>query len=112
MAFRRPLGHAGVSPADAGWQRMFLRLARQAQKFVDRRDGAVAIQMGFVLTAMLGMAALAIEIGFVNFKQRQMQSVADAAVLGAQAALLKGQDFRLEADADAPARALSMAPMA
>lgn len=84
-------------------QRMLAWVVRLLQKFGDRREGTVAIQLGLMLPVLLGMAALAIEIGSVIYQQRKMQSVADAAVLGAQAALLKGQDFALEAYANAAA---------
>lgn len=53
------------------------------------QDGAVAIHMGILTVVLIGMIALAVEIGFVYYKQRQMQSAADAAAQGAAVAITK-----------------------
>lgn len=55
------------------------RLAERAHEFGRDRAGVVAIQMALTLTALLGMAGLATDVGLVYFKQRQMQTAADAA---------------------------------
>ena len=61
--------------------------------------GSVAIQIGLVLSALIGMTALGTEMTFLTFKHRQMQSAADAAAQSAATALAKGysDDFRTEA---------------
>jgi len=66
-----------------------------------REDGSVAIQLALLLTAVLGMMALGIEITFLVYKHRQMQSAADAAAFNAAVAKKTGYpaDFTLEARA-------------
>jgi Flp pilus assembly protein TadG len=70
---------------------------------VRRQDGSVAIQIGLAATIILGMAGLGIEITFLLYKHRQMQTVADAAAFSAAVAKLNGYptDFGLEARATA-----------
>ncbi len=55
-----------------------------------RNDGSVAIQLALLLVVVIGMAALGVEITFLLFKHRQMQSAADAAALLAQGARRPG----------------------
>ncbi|WP_316233329.1 TadE/TadG family type IV pilus assembly protein [Bradyrhizobium sp. SZCCHNPS2010] len=76
-----------------------------ARKLRRSRQGSVAIQMGLVAAVLIGMAALAVDIGFAIYKHRQMQSAADAAAFGAATALATGHpaDFRTEAYALAAA---------
>lgn len=69
---------------------MLARVTALAKRISQRREGAVAIQMGLMFAALTGMTALAIEIGFVIYKHRQMQLAADTAALGAATALSKG----------------------
>ena len=78
---------------------MFTRIVALAQKIRQAREGAVAIQMGLIFTAVIGMGALASEIGFVTYKHRQMQSAADAAAFGAAIAKSKSANFTLQARA-------------
>ena len=81
------------------------RAARWLSKLcaVFTRDdrGSVAITMGITLSVLMGMVALGTEITFVQFKQRQMQSIADAASLSVALALTKGypKNFKLEGQA-------------
>ena len=84
---------------------MFTRMAALARNIRRSREGAVAIHMALIMGAMLGMGALASEIGFVLYKHRQMQSAADAAAYGAAIAKSTGHpaSFATEADADAAA---------
>ena len=58
--------------------------------FLRAERGAVAIQMGILLTVLIGMAALGTEIPFVLYKHRQLQSAADAAAFGSAVALSRG----------------------
>lgn len=78
---------------------MFKRIATLARNIRQSEEGAVAIHMAFMVTAMLGIAALAIDIGFAYFKQRQMQSAADGAAYSAAIAKSTGHPtaFRTEA---------------
>ncbi len=69
---------------------MFARFAALGRNFFQAKDGAVAIQMALIMTVLLGMAGLAIDIGFVLFKQRQMQSAADGAAFSAAIAKATG----------------------
>jgi Flp pilus assembly protein TadG len=79
---------------------MFTRIVALAQKIRQSRQGAVAIQMGLI-ASLIGMGALASEIGFVTYKHRQMQSAADAAAFGAAIALSQSPpgNFTLQAKA-------------
>lgn len=54
-----------------------------------------------MLIVILGMVALGVEITFVLFKHRQMQSTADSAALGGATALMRGYpaDFTVESQA-------------
>ena len=67
--------------------------------------GSVAIQLALMMIVILGMVGLGVEITFVMYKQRQMQSVADSAALGGVTALMRGfpADFRVESRAVATA---------
>ena len=62
---------------------MFTRFAALARSFLQAKEGVVAIQMALMMPLLIGMGALAIDIGFVLDKQRQMQSAADAAAFSA-----------------------------
>jgi len=55
------------------------------------QGGAIAIQMALMFIAIVGFVALGTEVGVLYFIARQMQSAADAAVLGAVTAQVKGQ---------------------
>jgi Flp pilus assembly protein TadG len=66
---------------------MFTRIIALARNILQSREGAVAIHMGLIIASLIGMGALASEIGFVTYKHRQMQSAADAAAIGAAIAL-------------------------
>ena len=65
---------------------MFTRIAAAASNILQSEKGVVAIQMALIMTALLGMAGLAIDIGFALYKQRQMQSAADGAAFSAAVA--------------------------
>jgi Flp pilus assembly protein TadG len=77
------------------------RLSKLCVSFLREDRGSVAITMGIALAALMGMAALGTEVSFIQYKQRQMQAVADAAALSAALAYTKGvpADFKLEAKA-------------
>src|SRR5207237_5152836 len=64
-----------------------------------------ALPICLLAAVLIGMAALAVDIGFAIYKHRQMQSAADAAAFGAATALATGHpaDFRTEAYALAAA---------
>lgn len=66
-----------------------------------RNDGSVAIQLALSSIVNLGMVALAVEITFLVYKHRQMQTAADAAAFNAAVARKAGypSSFALEARA-------------
>src|SRR5581483_1130509 len=74
-------------PVSSAWQ--ILRCER----------GSVAIQMGLLVSVLVGMTALGTETTFLLYKHRQMQAVTDAAAQSAATAISKHypSDFRLEA---------------
>jgi hypothetical protein len=63
--------------------------------------GSVAIQLGLMTIVILGMVALGVEITFVLYKHRQMQSAADSGALGGATALMRGYpaDYAVESRA-------------
>lgn len=77
----------GAAPS---WTTMLDRIAALAREVKENRHGAVAIQMAITASALIGMSALAVEVGFVLSQQRGMQMAADAAAAGASIALNKG----------------------
>jgi len=85
---------------------MFIWIAALARKIRESREGAVAIQMALIFTALIGMGALASEIGFALYKHRQMQSAADAAAYGAAIAKSAGYPATLATEAYADAAAV------
>jgi hypothetical protein len=85
---------------------MFNWIAALARNIRQSREGAVAIQMALIFTALIGMGALASEIGFALYKHRQMQSAADAAAYGAAIAKSTGYPATLASEAYADAAAV------
>jgi hypothetical protein len=74
------------------------RLGEFHRRALISRCGSVALMIGLALPIIIGMVALGTEVTFLLFKQRQMQSVADAAALGAATALQSGHPaFGVEA---------------
>jgi len=69
---------------------MFTRFAASARNFLHAEDGAVAIQLALSMVVLIGMGALAIDVGYALSKQRQMQSAADAAAFSAAVAKSTG----------------------
>jgi hypothetical protein len=80
---------------------MFKRNLHQTFAGVLRSNrGGIAIWMGFVLVfGVVPFALLATEVGFVLFKQREMQQAADGAAYSGALALSAGQNARSEARA-------------
>ena len=85
---------------------MFIRIAALARNIRESREGAVAIHMALIFTALIGMGALASDIGFALYKHRQMQSAADAAAYGAAIAKSTGYPATLATEAYADAAAV------
>jgi Flp pilus assembly protein TadG len=82
---------------------MFTRIAARARRIYRSEEGVVAIQMALVMPLLIGMGALAIDIGFVLGKQRQMQSAADAAAYSAAIAKSSGHPTPISTEAYAVA---------
>jgi Flp pilus assembly protein TadG len=55
------------------------------------QGGAIAVQMALMFVAIIGFVSLGTEVGILYFIDRQMQSAADAAALGAVMAQAKGE---------------------
>ncbi|MGO8953207.1 MAG: pilus assembly protein TadG-related protein [Rhodomicrobium sp.] len=85
---------------------MVVRIAVSPRKLMSSRRGSVAIQMGILMTVLIGMAALGTEIPLVIYKHRQMQNVADAAALGGAVALIRGYPAPAATEAQGIAAAL------
>ena len=67
--------------------------------------GGVAIFFAVVLSALIGFAALGTEVGFAMFKQRQMQSAANAAAVSGATAVMTGSPASAVLEARAVAAA-------
>lgn len=72
--------------------------AVRVRRLLRSERGSVAIQLGLMITVILGMVGLGVEITFALYKHRQMQSAADSAALGGATALMRGYpaNFRVE----------------
>lgn len=83
----------------ASWLGNLVRVIRRS------RRGSLAIQIGLVSVAVIGMVALGTEITYLLLKHRQMQSAADSAALGGATALAAGYpaNYQIEAWAIASA---------
>jgi len=57
---------------------MPFRITSSAWKLLRSERGSVAIQIGLVLSGLIGMSALGTEITFLTYKHRQMQSAGAA----------------------------------
>jgi hypothetical protein len=68
--------------------------------------GSVAIQLGILMTVLLGMASLGTEIPYLMYKHRQMQTTADSAALGAAVAVSQGYPSPIRTEAYGIAAAL------
>ncbi len=70
-------------------------------KFGISQSGSVAVQIALMLTILIGFTALGAEVGYLYYKQRQMQAAADAAAFGGEVALNSHHpsDFSAEARA-------------
>jgi Flp pilus assembly protein TadG len=62
---------------------MFTRMAARARSIYRSEDGAVAIQMALIMVVLIGMGALAIDIGYALSVHRKMQVAADTAAFSA-----------------------------
>jgi hypothetical protein len=68
-----------------------------------KQRGSVAVMVGFMIIALMGMVALGSEVVFVLYKHRQMQMVADVSALSASVALATGYPSELSIEARATA---------
>jgi Flp pilus assembly protein TadG len=99
----RALLSSGRQSAGQGNSAMFTRFAALALSFLQAKEGVVAIQMAIMMPLLIGMGALAIDVGFVLEKQRQMQSAADAAAYSAAIAKTTGYPAAFSTEAYAVA---------
>ncbi len=72
-------------------RRMLVKIGRRT-----RRRGAAAVYLAISMTAVFGMAALAVDIGTLYSGQAEMQRAADAAALAAASNLISGGDEDVE----------------
>ncbi len=84
---------------------MFALIAAGIRSIYQSKNGAVAIQIALLMPVLIGMAALAIDIGFVLFEQRHMQSAADGAAFSAAMAQMAGHPIPISTEAYAVAAA-------
>jgi hypothetical protein len=75
---------------------------RQGRRAALRNErGSVAVHVGIMMIAIIGMVSVGIEIGYLLLKHREMQSAADSAAMSGATALglQSPADFRMEARA-------------
>jgi Flp pilus assembly protein TadG len=63
------------------------KTASRIRKRLGRRDGAILVLMAFLVTVLLGVAALAVDIGYLYVIRNELQNAADAGALAGAAAL-------------------------
>jgi Flp pilus assembly protein TadG len=63
-----------------------------ANRHSPRRKGAVVVVAVVVITLTLGIAAIAIDLGYIQLVQSQLQNAADAAALSGASALVDGRE--------------------
>lgn len=85
---------------------MPLSIADLSRTLKSGRRGSVAIQIGILMTVLIGMAGLGIEIPYLMYKNRQMQTAADSAALSAAVALARGYPSPISTEAKGVAAAL------
>ena len=73
--------------------------------FMRDTEGAVAVMTVLILVALLGMAALAIDLGQIYFVRNDLQNTADAAALAAAGKLITTQNGVAVRDANAAQQA-------
>lgn len=76
-------------------------LISQTCKIVRDRRGTVALQVGLMLTVLIGMVSLGTEIPMVLNKHRQLQSVADMAAVSAAASRVAKNNLVAQTEARA-----------
>lgn len=76
------------------------------ERVLASRRGSVAIQLGILMSVLIGMAALGTEIPLVIYKHRQLQNAADAAALGGAVAMSRGYPASPATEAQGIAAAL------
>ncbi len=72
---------------------MYQVFVKTIYSVVGRRDGTVAVQIGLMLTVLIGLASLGSEIPYVLHKHRQLQTVADMAAVSAAATRYQGDNL-------------------
>ena len=87
---------------------MHQSLISQMCKFARDRNGTVAIQVGLMLTVLIGMVSLGTEIPIVLNKHRQLQSVADMAAVSAAASRVDPNNLVAQTEARAIAAAAGL----
>ena len=65
-------------------------VTKETRELLRDEEGAVAVWMAAGMTALMGMAALAIDTGHVYSEQNRLQAAADAAALAASAVMATG----------------------
>jgi hypothetical protein len=78
---------------------MVTRIRAAIRSIYRSEEGVVAIQIAIMMPVLIGMGALAIDVGFALDKQRQMQSAADAAAFSAAIAKSTGHPTPISTEA-------------
>jgi len=77
----------------------------------NKRRGAIAIMAAFLLIVIIGMAAMAIDIGYIMMTRTEMQAAADSCCLAGGTELLDGlgiEKTKTPAEVDTAARAAAV----
>jgi Flp pilus assembly protein TadG len=64
-----------------------MRMFRAKRRKIDRRSGNIAVLAAVMLTAILGITALAVDVGYICAAKSQLQRTADASALAGASAI-------------------------
>ena len=64
-----------------------MRMFRAKRRKIDRRSGNIAVLAVVMLTAILGITALAVDVGYICAAKSQLQRTADASALAGASAI-------------------------
>lgn len=71
-----------------------MRISILSKRLLNDEQGVASLLVGLAMVAIMGLAAMAIDLGSINLKRSQLQTAADAAALAAANSLLaEGSDL-------------------
>jgi Flp pilus assembly protein TadG len=71
--------------------RHIVNIGKLSARFIYRNRGSITIMTAILMPMILGLAALSIDYGLWLYQKRQLQTIADAAAIGATIAIKQGK---------------------